>query len=105
MIYILFAIKPNIITMPTILLRHRVGDFNTWLKGHQDRVELFKTAVSSFRTFQDADDPNAVCLLLEVNDMDKLQQMVEDTGNPEIKEKKEKHTVIDPITVSMEVDV
>lgn len=91
--------------MPTIILRHRVGDFNTWLKGHQDRVELFKSVGSSFRTFKDADDPNSVLLVLEVSDIDKVQKMVEETENPEIKEKKEKHTVIDPITVSMEVDV
>jgi len=91
--------------IPTILLRHRVGDFNTWLKGHQDRVELFKPAVSSFRTFQDAEDPNSVILLLQVSDMNELQKMMKDTGNPQISEKKKKHTVLDPITISMEVDV
>jgi hypothetical protein len=91
--------------MPTIVMRHRVGDFNTWLKGHQDRVELFRSAVSSFRTFQDADDPNSIVMVLEVTDMDKLQKMVQDTGNTEVNAKKTKHTVLDPITVSMEVDV
>jgi hypothetical protein len=103
--FIHFLIKPNILIIPTIILRHRVGDFNTWIKGHQDRVELFKSVGSTFRTFQDADDPNSIILLLEVTDVDKLEKMVADTGNPEINEKKAKHTVIDPITVSMEVDV
>lgn len=91
--------------MSTIVLRHRVGDFNTWIKGHQDRVELFKPAVSSFRTFQDASDPNSIVMVLEVKDMEKLQRMVQDTGNVELNAKKAKHTVIDPITISLEVHV
>ena len=91
--------------MSTIVIRHRVGDFNTWIRGHQDRVELFKPAVSSFRTFQDAADPNSIVMVLEVTDMEKFQRMVQDTGNVEVNEKKAKHTVIDPITVSLEVHV
>jgi hypothetical protein len=91
--------------MSTIIIRHRVGDFNTWIKGHHDRVELFTQAVSSFRTFQDAGDPNSIVMVLEVTDMEKLQRMVQDTGNVEVNAKKAKHTVIDPITVSMEVEV
>jgi len=91
--------------MSTIVLRHRVGDFNTWIKGHQDRVNLFKPVVSSFKTFQDMDDPNSIVLVLEVTDIDKFQEMVQDTENVEIKTKKAEHTVIDPIKVSMAVDV
>ncbi len=91
--------------MPTIIMRHRVGDFDTWIKGHQDRLELFEPVVSSFRTFQDADDPNSIVMVLEVTDMVKLQRMVQDTENVEISAKKAKHTVIDPIIVSMEVDI
>ena len=26
--------------MPTVVARHKVGDFETWLKGHADRVKL-----------------------------------------------------------------
>ena len=47
--------------MPTIVARHKVGDIDTWLKGHQDRINLFAPAVSSFKTFQDTDDPNVDC--------------------------------------------
>jgi len=32
----------------TILTRHRVGNIETWLKGHEDRVKLFAEVVSSF---------------------------------------------------------
>lgn len=43
--------------MPTVVVRHKVGDFETWMKGHQERMQLFAPAVSSFQTFQDTDDP------------------------------------------------
>ena len=90
--------------MPTIVVRHRVGNFDTWLKGHQDRVELFSKFASGFETFQDTNDPNSVVLVAEVFDFDAMQAVM---SNQEVMEKiaKEKHTVLDPITVSMPVNV
>ena len=90
--------------MPTVVIRHKVGDFNTWLKGHQDRVDLFSKFASGFQTFQDTDDTNAVVLVAEVFDLDGMQALM---SNPEVMEKiaKEKHTVREPITVSMPVEV
>lgn len=90
--------------MPTIVARHKVGDFDTWLKGHQDRVDLFSKFASGFQTFRDTDDPNSVLLVVDVFDMDGMQALFENT---EVMEKiaKEKHTVLEPITVSMPVEV
>ncbi len=88
--------------MPTVVIRHKVGDFDTWIKGHQDRAELFGPAISGFQTFQDVDDPKSVVLVLEVTDMDKLNAMMQD---PKVQEKKEQHTVIDPLVISMPVAV
>lgn len=90
--------------MPTVVIRHKVGDFDTWLKGHQDRVELFSKFGSGFKTFQDTDDPNSVVLVAEIFDLEGMQALMSDK---EVMEKvaKEKHTVIEPITVSMPVDV
>lgn len=90
--------------MPTVVIRHRVGDFDTWLKGHQDRVEIFSRFGSGFQTFQDTDDPNSIVLVAEVTDLQEMQSVL---GNPEIMEKvaKEKHTVLEPVTVSMSVPV
>ena len=90
--------------MPTIVIRHKVGDFNTWLKGHQDRVDLFSKFASGFQTFQDTDDPNSVLIVAEVFDMDGMQTLM---SNADVIEKiaKEKHTVREPITVSMPVEV
>jgi hypothetical protein len=90
--------------MPTVVVRHKVGNFDTWLKGHQDRVELFSKFASGFETFQDTNDPNSVVLVAEVFDFDEMQAVM---NNKEVMEKiaKEKHTVLDPITVSMPVNV
>ena len=88
--------------MATVVIRHRVGNFDTWLAGHQDRVNAFTPLVTSFKTFRDANDPNAIAMVMEVTDLAKLAEMVND---PKLKPFKEKHTVIEPITVSMEVAV
>ena len=88
--------------MPTIVARHKVGDIDAWLKGHQDRVELFAPAVSSFKTFQDTDDPKSVVLVVEVTDMEKLAAIMQDPKNNAVKAK---HTVLEPIIMSMPVDL
>jgi len=88
--------------MPTVVVRHKVGDFATWLKGHEDRMRIFAPAVSSFKTFQDQDDPKSVVLVLEVTDMEKLGAIMND---PNVQEAKDRHTVKDPILLSMPVTV
>ena len=88
--------------MATIVVRHKVGNFDTWLKGHQDRVELFAPAISGFQTFQDTDDPNSVVLVIEVTDMEKLGAIINDPINQEVKNR---HTVLDPIIMSTQVGV
>lgn len=85
----------------TIVTRHKVGNFDTWLKGHQDRLDLFSPAMSGLKTFRDADDTNSVVLVIEVTDMDKFQAILKD---PSTEALKKKHTVKDPITVSMPVE-
>ena len=88
--------------MPTIVARHKVGDIDAWLKGHQDRVELFGPAVSSFKTYQDTDDPKSVVLVVEVTDMEKLAAIIQDPKNDAVKAR---HTVLEPIIMSMPVDL
>ena len=86
----------------TVVVRHKVGDIKAWLKGHQDRVEIFAPAVTGFKTFQDADDPNSVVLVVDVIDLDKLGAIINDPKNQALKNK---HTVMDPITLSMPLDL
>lgn len=88
--------------MPTVVVRHKVGDFETWLKGHEDRVNIFAPAISGFKTFQDQDDPNSVVLVMEVTDMEKLGALMTD---PNIQEAKDRHTVKEPILLSIQVPV
>ena len=90
--------------MTTVVIRHKVGNFETWLKGHQDRVELFSKFGSGFNTFQDTDDPNSIVLVAEVSDLEGMKALMNDTETME-KIAKDKHTVLDPITVSMPVKV
>jgi hypothetical protein len=88
--------------MPTVIITHKVGNIDTWLAGHQDRADIFSSATSGFSEYQDANDPNSVALVLEVTDMDKLNQMIQDPGT---QKKKEAHTVIDPLVIYMPVGV
>jgi hypothetical protein len=86
--------------MPTVIIRHKVGDFDTWIKGRQDRMDLFGPVTNSLQEFQDTNDPNSVLLLADVTDMDKLNAMMQD---PNVQKKKDEHTVIDPLIISMPV--
>jgi len=88
--------------MPTVVVRHKVGDFKTWLKGHEERVRLFAPAVSSFKTFQDQEDPKSVLMVLEVTDVEKLGAIMNDSN---IQEAKDRHTVKEPVILSMPVAV
>jgi hypothetical protein len=88
--------------MATIVVRHKVGDIDAWLKGHKDRVNLFAPAITGFKTFQDTDDPNSVILVVEVTDMELLGAIINDPKNQEVKDL---HTVIEPITMSKQVEL
>ena len=88
--------------MATNVVRHKVGDIDAWLKGHQERVALFAPAISGFRTFQDTDDPKSVVLVIEVTDMEKLGAIINDPKNQDTKDR---HTVLEPIIMSMQVDL
>ncbi len=88
--------------MATMVVRHRVGDFDTWFRAHDERAEVIGQFSSSFRTFQDVDEPNSIVLVIETDKPGKLAAMMDDPGFAELKAS---HTVIDPIIVSAEVDV
>jgi hypothetical protein len=88
--------------MPTLIVRHKVGDFATWLEGHEERKALFASAVSSFKTFQDQEDPDSVLMVLEVVSMEKVSELLND---PKFQAVKDKHTVLPPIVVSLQVPV
>jgi hypothetical protein len=87
--------------MATVVTRHKVGDINEWIKGHQDRLELFAPAMTSYKAFQDMDDPNSVVLVIETTDLELLGAIIND---PKTQPFKDKHTVLEPITLSKEIN-
>lgn len=86
--------------MATYIFRHKVGDINIWLKGHDDRVRVFAPASNGFRTFQDADDPNSILIVIDTDDVEKLGAIINDPKNQHLKDQ---HTVLEPIIMSTEV--
>ena len=88
--------------MPTIVVRHKVGNIDAWLKGHQERLALLAPAVKSFKTYQDADDPKSIVLVIEATDLEKLAAIINDPKHAAVKAK---HTVLEPIIMSMPVDL
>ena len=86
--------------MATVVTRHRVGDINAWIKGHQDRLDIFAPAMSSYKAFQDVNDPNSVVLVMEVTHMELLGAIINDPKNQALKDK---HTVLEPIILSTEI--
>ena len=86
--------------MATIVARHRVGDFDTWISAHDERAGVIRQWASSFRTFRDTDDPNSIVMVIETDEPEKLAAMM---NAPEVADVKASHTVIDPTTVSTEV--
>ena len=88
--------------MATVVIRHKAGNLDAWLKGHQDRVALFAPAVTGFKTFQDTDDPKSVVLAVDVIDLEKLGAIIRDPKTSILK------TAIlywTPITMSMPVEL
>ncbi|MFT3910272.1 MAG: hypothetical protein QM737_12655 [Ferruginibacter sp.] len=88
--------------METIVVSHKVGNIDAWLKGHKERQEIFAPAVSGFKTFVDANDSHSVSLVIDVIDMEKLGAIINDPKNDALKAK---HTVLDPIRISMAAEL
>jgi hypothetical protein len=84
--------------MATVVTRHKVGDIAAWIKGHQERLELFTPAMASYKAFQDLDDPNSVVLVIETTNLELLNAI------PKNQALKDKHTVLEPITMSTEIN-
>ena len=87
--------------MATVVTRHKVGDIDKWMQGQQDRLDIFEPAISSLKAFQDVNDTHSVVLVIEVTNMELFHEILND---PKTQVFKDKHTVLEPIIVSMEID-
>ena len=86
--------------MQTVIVRHKVTDFKIWKEGQLERFELFAPAIESFYAFQDVDNPNSIVIIIETNDIELLGSIINNSKNQYLKEK---HTVIEPIIVSKQI--
>lgn len=87
--------------MATVVTRHKVSDINAWKNGHQERLEIFAPAMTSYKAFQDMDDPNSVVLVIETTNLELLGAIINDPKNKGLKDR---HTVLEPIKMSMEIN-
>ena len=65
--------------MPIIFGGHKVKDYATWrpyFDGDEERRQSY--GIKTLKVLQHTDDPNHVFMMMEVQDMNKLQQLFED---------------------------
>jgi len=86
--------------MTTVVATHGVGDMDVWLAGGDDRREIFKAFCSSYRIFKHA-ERNEVSLVWENVDLEKMTATL---GSPEALAAREKHTVLAPLNIYIEVE-
>jgi hypothetical protein len=86
--------------MPRVIATHAVGNMNTWLAGGSERAELFKGFCSGYRIYRQQNE-NKVAIVWENADMQKLEAAL---THPDTQKAKDKHTVLDPIEVYVEVE-
>jgi hypothetical protein len=84
----------------TVVVTHSVGDMDTWLKGGAERKATFSEFSSSHRIFQHADGKR-IAIVAENVDLDKMKSALSTAEATAIKEK---HTVINPLDVYIEVE-
>jgi hypothetical protein len=86
--------------MPRVIATHAVRNMNTWLAGGSERAEIFKTFSSGYRVYRHQDG-NKVAIVWDNADMPKLEAAL---AHPDTQKAKDKHTVLDPIDVYVEVE-
>lgn len=57
--------------------------------------------MTSYKAFQDMDDPDSVVLVIETTNLELLGAIINDPKNKGLKDR---HTVLEPITMSMEIN-
>ncbi len=88
--------------MPKIVVTHAVRDRAHWASKHSERVAAFAPWGSNVVEYLAADGSNNVAVLIDVQDMGKMQAALK---SPEIAARKEAHGVIDPLKFHIEKDL
>jgi len=87
--------------MPKIVITHAVKDVETWLKGHAERVAMFRPFASNVTDHVATDGSNNVAITADVHDMAGAQAMM-DSPTAEGAAAAERHGVIQPAVVHIE---
>jgi hypothetical protein len=85
--------------MTTVVVTHKVGDMDTWLRGGDHRKAVFAHFCSSYRIFKHGEG-NRVSIVCENVDLAKMEATMK---TPETEKAKTADTVIDPIDIYIEV--
>ena len=86
--------------MASVIATHAVGNMEIWLAGGEERAAVFRSFCSGYRIYRHRDQAK-VSLIWEDVDMAKLEAALR---HPDTAKAKEKHTVIDPIEIYVEVE-
>ncbi|MGN6393653.1 MAG: hypothetical protein ACTHM9_15605 [Gemmatimonadales bacterium] len=86
--------------MSRVVLTHAVGNMDTWLKGGEERAQLFKQFSSSYRIYRQQTG-NKVAIVWENVDLPKLEAAL---AHPDTEKAKAKHTVREPLELYVEVE-
>jgi heme-degrading monooxygenase HmoA len=79
--------------MATIVVRHKVKDYDTWKAGYDDNGSARKAAgCQGTVVYRNADDPSEVVVVL---DWDSLENAKQFASSPELREAMERAGVID----------
>jgi hypothetical protein len=68
-------LNPEFITMPHLLVRHRVSDFKVWRVGFDAHLaDRQKAGLTDLHVYPALDDPNEVVMFFTVLDVDRARE-------------------------------
>jgi len=85
--------------MTTVVVTHGVGDMEKWLAGGNEGLNMFKAFCTSYQVFKHV-ERSEVSIVWQGVDLEKMEAVL---GSPETQQLKERHTVLDPVEVYIEL--
>ena len=80
-------------TVPYVLVRHKVADYNTWKQGFDQARDARKGHISrEGQILRNVNDPSEHLILFEVTDLEKARQHLQ---SEETRQSMQRHGVID----------
>lgn len=86
--------------MTSVVMTHKVGNMETWLKGGHNRKPAFDQFCKSYKVFRHTEN-DRVSIVCEGVDIAAMKQVL---GSPQAAKAKEADTVLEPIDVFVEIE-